>query len=157
MMVAQGIPCLGPITQAGCGALCPAYERGCYGCFGPMEAPNAMSLTAKWIEMGVASDDVVRALLLAGANASTHGDVFNLGHPEPVSLLEFVRMLQKLARFEFELVPFPPEAEAIDVGDYFGAFEKFRAATGWSPEIDLEAGLESTLRYYRDLGWPTGS
>ena len=40
VMVAKGTPCLGPVTHAGCGALCPAYARGCYGCFGPMETPN---------------------------------------------------------------------------------------------------------------------
>ena len=43
VMVARGTPCLGPITHAGCGALCPAYARGCYGCFGPMETPNTRS------------------------------------------------------------------------------------------------------------------
>ena len=69
VMVAQGIPCLGPITQAGCGGLCPAYERGCFGCFGPMESPNAMSLTGKWIEMGVQKDDIVRALRTYNAYA----------------------------------------------------------------------------------------
>ncbi len=42
--VAHGTPCLGPVTQAGCGALCPAYNRGCYGCFGPMETPNTRAL-----------------------------------------------------------------------------------------------------------------
>ena len=41
VVVAHGTPCLGPVTQAGCGALCPAHQRGCYGCFGPMETPNA--------------------------------------------------------------------------------------------------------------------
>ena len=43
-MVAHGTPCLGPVTHAGCGALCPSYHRGCYGCFGPMEQPNAAAL-----------------------------------------------------------------------------------------------------------------
>ena len=42
--VAHGTPCLGPVTHAGCGALCPAYNRGCYGCFGPMETPNTAAL-----------------------------------------------------------------------------------------------------------------
>lgn len=42
--VAHGTPCLGPVTHAGCGALCPAYNRGCFGCFGPMEAPNTDAL-----------------------------------------------------------------------------------------------------------------
>jgi sulfhydrogenase subunit delta len=44
VMVAHGTPCLGPVTHAGCGALCPSYNRGCYGCFGPMETPNTVSL-----------------------------------------------------------------------------------------------------------------
>lgn len=46
LLVAQSIPCLGPVTQAGCGALCPSYGRGCYGCFGPKEAANVKSLNA---------------------------------------------------------------------------------------------------------------
>ena len=53
VMVAEGIPCLGPVTQAGCGAICPAYHRGCYGCFGPMEAPNTEALSAWWSRLGV--------------------------------------------------------------------------------------------------------
>ena len=48
VMVAHGTPCLGPVTHAGCGAICPAYDRGCYGCFGPMETPNAASLSG-WL------------------------------------------------------------------------------------------------------------
>ena len=45
VMVAHGTPCLGPVTHAGCGAICPSYDRGCYGCFGPMETPNVVALT----------------------------------------------------------------------------------------------------------------
>jgi len=44
VMVAQGIPCLGPVTHAGCGALCPGYNRGCYGCYGPAKTPNVPAL-----------------------------------------------------------------------------------------------------------------
>jgi sulfhydrogenase subunit delta len=44
VMVAHGTPCLGPVTQTGCGALCPSYDRGCYGCFGPKETPNTAAL-----------------------------------------------------------------------------------------------------------------
>jgi sulfhydrogenase subunit delta len=46
VMVAHGTPCLGPVTHAGCGAICPAYNRGCYGCYGPMQMPNTESLNA---------------------------------------------------------------------------------------------------------------
>jgi sulfhydrogenase subunit delta len=62
VMVAEGIPCLGPITQAGCGALCPAYNRGCYGCFGPMESPNVAPLADWWASLGVDKRTLVNAL-----------------------------------------------------------------------------------------------
>jgi sulfhydrogenase subunit delta len=62
VMVAQGIPCLGPVTQAGCNALCPSYNRGCYGCFGPMESPNVMALGEWWRSMGVDDRTLVNAL-----------------------------------------------------------------------------------------------
>ena len=59
-MVAHGTPCLGPVTHAGCGALCPSYDRGCYGCFGPMETPNPPSLE-DWLErQGMNEVDLVR-------------------------------------------------------------------------------------------------
>ncbi len=61
VMVARGTPCLGPVTQAGCGAICPAYHRGCYGCFGPKETPNTASLSAWWRKLGVQEQDLVRA------------------------------------------------------------------------------------------------
>ncbi len=61
VMAACGTPCLGPVTQAGCGALCPAYHRGCYGCFGPMESPNTASLSEEWKHLGVSQPELVRA------------------------------------------------------------------------------------------------
>lgn len=48
--VAHGTPCLGPVTHAGCLALCPSYHRGCYGCYGPKERPNTASLSEWTIE-----------------------------------------------------------------------------------------------------------
>ena len=60
VMVAHGTPCLGPVTHAGCGALCPAHHRGCYGCFGPKETPNTASLSGWWQGMGVPDADLVR-------------------------------------------------------------------------------------------------
>ncbi len=62
VMVADGIPCMGPITRAGCGAICPAFARGCYGCFGPSETANVDSLADWWMNLGVDRPDLVRAL-----------------------------------------------------------------------------------------------
>ncbi len=60
VMVASGIPCLGPVTQAGCGAICPSYSRGCYGCFGPAATTNTGSL-ARWFEKeGMTRDELIR-------------------------------------------------------------------------------------------------
>jgi coenzyme F420-reducing hydrogenase gamma subunit len=58
--VAHGTPCLGPVTQAGCGALCPSFHRGCYGCFGPQDSPNTQSLAARLIADGMSDLDVQR-------------------------------------------------------------------------------------------------
>lgn len=60
VMVAQGIPCLGPVTHAGCGAICPAYARGCYGCFGPKETPNTVALSARWSKLGTNENEIMR-------------------------------------------------------------------------------------------------
>ncbi len=60
VMVAHGTPCMGPVTHAGCGALCPSYHRGCYSCFGPMESPNTASLSAWMQSHGTSEGDVIR-------------------------------------------------------------------------------------------------
>ncbi|MGD9722935.1 MAG: oxidoreductase [Pirellulales bacterium] len=60
--VAQGIPCLGPVTHTGCGALCPAFDRGCYGCHGPCQQPNLVSLTGQIQTDGLARDAVIDSL-----------------------------------------------------------------------------------------------
>jgi len=61
VMVAHGTPCMGPVTHAGCGAICPSYNRGCYGCFGPMESPDTESLSEWWKRLGVSDDQLMRA------------------------------------------------------------------------------------------------
>lgn len=72
VMVAQGIPCLGPVTHAGCGAICPSYDRGCYGCFGPKETPNTRSLSGLWERLGAKDYALVNAF--RGFNA--YADAF---------------------------------------------------------------------------------
>jgi sulfhydrogenase subunit delta len=70
VMVAQGTPCLGPVTHAGCGAICPAYGRGCYGCFGPKETPNTTELSQRWQQLGATRQDIVRVFRGFNANAA---------------------------------------------------------------------------------------
>ena len=60
VLVAHGTPCLGPATHAGCGALCPRYHRGCYGCFGPSETPNTEALARALAAGGMDDDDLRR-------------------------------------------------------------------------------------------------
>jgi coenzyme F420-reducing hydrogenase gamma subunit len=69
VVVAHGTPCLGPVTHAGCGALCPAYNRGCYGCFGPKETPNTVSLTRRLQLLGLDDRDVERVYRTFNAEA----------------------------------------------------------------------------------------
>lgn len=67
VMVAKGTPCLGPVTQVGCGAICPSFNRGCYGCFGPMENSNPASLSKQLKELEMGNHDIM--LLFRGFNA----------------------------------------------------------------------------------------
>jgi sulfhydrogenase subunit delta len=67
--VARGTPCLGPVTHAGCGALCPAYNRGCYGCFGPKETPNPESLSPRLADRGLDAPALQRVYRTFNATA----------------------------------------------------------------------------------------
>lgn len=60
VMVAHGTACLGPATHAGCGALCPTYHRGCYGCFGPAETTNTAGLEKALLATGKTHDEMAR-------------------------------------------------------------------------------------------------
>ena len=60
LAVTKGIPCLGPVTRAGCGAICPAYNRGCFGCYGPMEASNSLTLSARLLAQGMTEPEAER-------------------------------------------------------------------------------------------------
>jgi coenzyme F420-reducing hydrogenase gamma subunit len=80
-IMVQGTPCLGPVTHAGCGAICPSFRRGCYGCFGPMETPNTASLAREWLALGATQRDISRAYRTFNAAAEpfkteseAHGD-----------------------------------------------------------------------------------
>jgi sulfhydrogenase subunit delta len=69
VMVSHGTPCLGPVTAAGCGALCPLYARGCFGCFGPKEQANTEALAAQWRALGANDPQLLRAFRGITGNA----------------------------------------------------------------------------------------
>ena len=69
ILVANGEACLGPVTRTGCGALCPSFNRGCYGCFGPKEGANAKSLTAWFEELGQSNEEIAREFAKFNVNA----------------------------------------------------------------------------------------
>jgi nucleoside-diphosphate-sugar epimerase len=100
-------------------------------------------------------DDAVEALVLAADRPELYGRAFNLGHPVPRTLLEFVDTLKALSpSFSYRLVPFPTDAAKIDIGDYYADYSRFRTATGWEPAVDLEEGLARTLDYHRSAPRP---
>jgi len=74
VVVAHGTPCLGPVTHAGCGALCPAFARGCFGCFGPMETPNAAALVPLLRRLGASERDVERLFSTFNVGSEAFGE-----------------------------------------------------------------------------------
>lgn len=94
--------------------------------------------------------DVVEALLRAAASREADGQVFNLGHQEHISLQELASLLVKVnGNGNYELVPFPDDRKAIDIGDYYADCRKIEKTLGWSPQVMLENGLQQTLEFYR--------
>ena len=95
-------------------------------------------------------DDVVEALLVAGANPKVKGDFFNLGGQKPFTLQYFVETLLSLTgRGSYRIVPFPPEKKAIDIGSVYSSWAKFNFMTGWAPRVSLDDGLKRTVQYYQ--------
>jgi dTDP-glucose 4,6-dehydratase/UDP-glucose 4-epimerase len=96
-------------------------------------------------------DDCVAALLLAGSSGQADGKVYNLGGTEVIGLKALAELMVQLVQGgTFELVPFPPERAAIDIGDYYSDFSLIKKELGWQPTVDLREGLKRTLEYYQD-------
>ncbi len=95
-------------------------------------------------------DDVVDALLLAGLSEAAEGDIFNLGHPQNVSLAEIANQLITLTgRGAVVGVPFPPERQLTDVGNCYCSSKKIEQLLGWKPKTDLKEGLRRTIEFYQ--------
>ena len=94
-------------------------------------------------------DDCVSAILLAGASDSCNGKVFNLGSTEVIGLKALAQMMVDLGfGGTFELIPFPPERKAIDIGNYYSDFSSIQTLLGWTPTVSLKEGLLKTVNYY---------
>jgi len=94
-------------------------------------------------------DDCVTALLLAGESEQANGKVYNLGSEEVIGLKALAEMMTNLGYGgSYELVPFPEERKAIDIGDYYSDFSLISKDLGWSPQISLQEGLINTIHYY---------
>jgi UDP-glucose 4-epimerase len=102
-------------------------------------------------------DDVIEALLLAGADEAAEGEIFNLGGDEPVSLAELATQLISLTgRGSLRAVPFPPERQLIEIGNFYSSYRKIEQTLGWRPRIGLKAGLAGTIAFFekhRDHYW----
>ncbi len=95
-------------------------------------------------------DDVVEALLLCGVRDEAVGEIFNLGHPEPVSLREFVEVLLEVTgRGSHRVVELPPERARIDIGSVYASHGKIRLTLGWEPRTWLREGLARMIDHFR--------
>jgi UDP-glucose 4-epimerase len=94
-------------------------------------------------------DDVVDAFLLAALDPKASGEVYNLGSPEYINLKDLANLMVELhGSGSKELVPFPPERKAIDIGDFYSDFGKINNVLGWVPRVSLREGLRKSLEYY---------
>jgi UDP-glucose 4-epimerase len=98
-------------------------------------------------------DDVVDALLLAGASEAGEGEIFNLGADEPTSLHEIAEALIAITgRGSVCAVPFPPERQLIEIGNAFSSYKKIESVLGWKPNTSLQEGLARTVSFYQKHG-----
>jgi len=94
-------------------------------------------------------DDVVHALLLAGASHKTNGQAYNIGGTH-ADLEEIVKtIIKQNDGGHYKFVPFPKESKAIEIGDYIADYAKIKNNLGWMPKIMLEDGLKRTIEYYK--------
>jgi nucleoside-diphosphate-sugar epimerase len=96
-------------------------------------------------------DDVTDAFLAAAENPACFGRIFNIGGSPPISLKDMADMMVRLTNGEarYTTREFPADRASIDIGSYHANDSAFRSATGWSPDVGLEAGIAKSLEWYR--------
>ncbi len=95
-------------------------------------------------------NDVVDALLLSASSERANGQIYNLGSNERINLLDLAKLLVDIDKSsKYNIIPFPPERKAIDIGDYYSDYKKIYDDLGWAPKVPLREGLVYTIDYYR--------
>jgi len=96
-------------------------------------------------------DDVIDALVMCALDERANGQIFNTGGTERISLLELAKLLIECnnGQGEYQIVPFPEDRKAIDIGDYYSDYSLIHSSLGWAPQVNLRDGLVRTLEYYR--------
>lgn len=99
-------------------------------------------------------DDAVEALMRAGLARSPAGSVYNVAGAEVASLADLGRRMCEISgRGHVQLVPFPEERRAIDIGDFYADGSRLSQLIDWKPTVRLDDGLQRTFAYYRGH-WP---
>lgn len=92
--------------------------------------------------------DLVEVLLLVALDASADGEVFNLGNPHEVTMLELAETIASAAGGGCE-VAFLPAAED-DPARRRPDISRLRGRYGWAPNVELADGIAATVAYFRD-------
>lgn len=98
-------------------------------------------------------DDIVDVLIQVALDERANGQVFNTGGKERISLLDLAKLMIECngGKGKFEIIPFPAERKAIDIGDYYADYSYIAKKIGWEPRISLKEGLQKTLAYYQEM------
>ena len=95
-------------------------------------------------------DDVVNAILLAAQSNDVNGMIFNLGADDLINLEDTAKLMIEIShKSNYELVPFPADRKAIDIGDYYADYKKIKSKLGWQPKVKLKDGLKLTMDFYK--------
>jgi UDP-glucose 4-epimerase len=96
-------------------------------------------------------EDVLDALLIAATEENAIGKVYNLGAPDKLSLEDTAKiMCQMTEGGDYQMVPFPEDRKAIDVGDFICDYSAFRDQFGWEPKVSFEEGIQRSIEYFRE-------
>ena len=94
-------------------------------------------------------EDVLDALLIAATEKNAIGKVYNLGAPDPLSLEDTAKiMCKKTEDGDYQMIPFPEDRKAIDVGDFICDYSAFRDQFGWEPKVNFEEGIQRSFEYF---------